>query len=87
MDGVDLSWSKQLFEDRCADEQASQSQTCLSTRIGKESEMPDFDEAGRQDMQKVAVNELDGIECHHLLLITVGRIAPAKTYAAILTAE
>jgi hypothetical protein len=49
--------------------------------------MPDFDEAGRQQMKKVAVNELDGIQCHHLLLITVGRISPAKTYVAILTAD
>jgi len=49
--------------------------------------VPDFDEARRQHMLEIPVNELDSVERHHLLCVTVGRIPPAKTYFAILAGD
>ena len=40
-------------------------QQLLFQDVGEESVVSDFHEARRQDMLKEAMNELDGIECHH----------------------
>jgi hypothetical protein len=46
--------------------------------------MPDFDEARRQDVEKKASDELDGIECQDLTAVPILRVPPAKSDVIIM---
>ena len=51
--------------------------------IRQESEAPDLHEPTWQDMQQIAANELDSIEGHQLLLVSVSGVSPAERYATV----
>ena len=40
--------------------------------VCQEAEMAYLDEARRQDVKQETTHELDGVECHELLLVPVG---------------
>lgn len=46
--------------------------------VGHESEMPDADEADREDMQKETPKKLLNSKRHHAFLVVMSGIAPAK---------
>ena len=49
--------------------------------------MPNLDKAARQHRQQKTAPELDRVECHDLLPVAVGRIAPAKGDLAVFEPE
>ena len=55
--------------------------------VGKQSEVADLDEAGRQDVKQEAADELDCIELHDAAVVVVPGIAPAKAHLAVFEAE
>jgi hypothetical protein len=50
--------------------------------VREETEVADFDEAGRQDMKQESPDELDGSERHQLLFVVIGRVSPAEGHLA-----
>ena len=51
--------------------------------VGEQTEVADLDEAGRQDVQQEAADELDRIEGHDLAAVVVFGVAPAKAHLAV----
>ena len=51
--------------------------------VCQESEVADFHEAVRQDMQQKPADKLDRIQGHGFLRIVVGRVPPAECHLTI----
>ena len=65
----------------------TESQRLSAVAVGKQSEVADLDEAGRQDMEQETADELDRIELHDAAAVVVSGIAPAKAHLAVVEAE
>ena len=65
----------------------AKSQRLTAVAVGKQSEVADLDEAGRQDMEQKAADELDRIEGHDAAAVVVPGVAPAKAHLAVVEAE
>ena len=55
--------------------------------VGEQSKVPNLDEAGRQGMEQVAVDELSGLKSHRAAPVVVPRVAPAKAHLSVLEAD
>ena len=55
--------------------------------VGEQSEVADLDEAGRQDMEQEAADELDRIEVHDAAAVVVPGVPPAEAHLSVLEAE
>ena len=55
----------------------------LTLGIGQPPEMADADKAPGEDVEKIAPDELPGVQCHRLLLVSGLVIFPAKGHSAI----
>ena len=58
-------------------------QECGAVAVGEESEVADADEAGWEQMEQEAAQELIDSQGHEPLLVAVRRIAPAESEVAI----
>jgi len=67
--------------------ESTQSQRLSAVAVGKQSEVADLDEAGRQDMEQETADELDRIELHDAAAVVVSGIAPAKAHLLVVEAE
>jgi hypothetical protein len=67
--------------------ESTQSQRLSAVAVGKQSEVADLDEAGRQDMEQKTSDELDRIELHDAAAVVVSGIAPAKAHLPVVEAE
>ena len=67
--------------------ESTQSQRLSAVAVGEQSEMADLDEAGGQDMEQEAADELCRIEGHDAAAVVVPGIAPAKAHLSVIEAE
>ena len=57
------------------------------TSVGKQPEVADLHEAGRQDVEQEAADELDRIELHDDAAVVMPGVSPAEAYLAIFKTE
>jgi hypothetical protein len=62
-------------------------QRLSAVAVGKQSEVADLDEAGRQDMEQEAADELGRIELHDAAAVVVPGVSPSEAHLAVLEAE
>ena len=62
----------------CRQERAAERQRGLTVAVGEQATMPDLDKPGRQHVHQEPTDELAGLECHQLLGVVIGRVAPAE---------
>ena len=55
--------------------------------VGKQPEVADLDEAGRQDMEQEKADELDCIEGHDAAAVAMTGVAPAEAHMSVFEAE
>ena len=67
--------------------QPAESESLTSVTVGKQSEVADLDEAGRQDMEQKTSDELDRIELHDAAAVVMPGVSPAEAHLAVLEAE
>jgi hypothetical protein len=67
--------------------ESTQSQRLSAVAVGKQSEVADLDEAGRQDMEQETSDELDRIELQDAAAVVVSGIAPPKVHLSVVEAE
>jgi hypothetical protein len=67
--------------------ESTQSQRLPAVAVGKQSEVADLDEAGGQDMEQEAADELCRIEGHDAAAVVVPGVPPAEAYLAVIEAE
>lgn len=51
--------------------------------VSKETEVPDLDEARRQDVEEKAADEFHRFQCHDLQAFAVLRVSPTKAEAIV----
>ena len=62
-------------------------QRLTAIAVGKQSEVADLDEAGGQDMEQEAADELCRIEGHDAAAVVAPGVPPAEAYLAVIEAE
>ena len=67
--------------------ESTQSQRLPAVAVGKQSEVADLDEAGGQDMEQEAANELDRIELHDAAAVAMPGVPPAEAHLPVVEAE
>ena len=67
--------------------ESTQSQRLPAVAVGKQSEVADLDEAGRQEMEQEAANELDRIELHDAAAVAMPGVPPAEAHLPVVEAE
>jgi len=67
--------------------ESTQSQRLPAVAVGKQSEVADLDEAGGQDVEQEAADELCRIEGHDAAAVVVPGVPPAEAYMAVIEAE
>ncbi len=55
--------------------------------VGKQSEVADLDEAGRQDVEQEAADELDRVESHDAAAVVMSRVSPTEAHLSVFEAE
>lgn len=65
----------------------AQVQCPAAVAVGEQSEVADLDEAGRQDMEQEAADELDRIEVHAAAAVAMTGVSPAKADLSVLEAD
>ena len=65
----------------------AQGQRLSSVAVGEQSEVADLDEAGGQDMEQEAADELDRVERHDAAAVVMPGVAPAEAHLAVIEAE
>jgi hypothetical protein len=65
----------------------TESQRLTAIAVGKQSEVADFDEAGGQDMEQEAADELDRVELHDAAAVVVPGVPPSEAHLAVIEAE
>ncbi len=65
----------------------AEGQRLAAVAVGKQSEVADLDEAGRQNMEQEAADELDRIEPHDAAAVVVPGVAPSETHLTVVEAE
>ena len=63
---------------RCGEKLSGEHQQCEPTGVGEKSELPDSDEAPRQDVLGKAAEELRRLQSHLLLLVAMCVVFPAE---------
>ena len=71
----------------CMQKRAAERERGLTVAVGEQATMPDLDKPGRQHVNQEPTDELDRLECHQLLGVVVGRVAPAERDLAILNRD
>ena len=66
---------------------STQSQRLPAVAVGKQSEVADLDEAGRQDVEQETPDELDLIELHDAAAVVMTGVPPAEAYLSVIEAE
>src|ERR1700722_11169461 len=64
-----------------------ESQRLTAIAVGKQSEVADLDEAGGQDMEQEAADELDCIELHDAGAVAMPGVPPAEAHLPSVEAE
>ena len=67
--------------------ESAESQCLAAVAVGEQSEVADLDEAGRQDMEQEAADELDRIEFHDAAAVVMLGVPPAEAHLAIIETE
>jgi hypothetical protein len=62
-------------------------QRLTAIAVGKQSEVADLDEAGGQDMEQEAADELDCIELHDAAAVAMPGVPPAEAHLSVVEAE
>jgi len=70
-----------------AETEPAESQRLAAIAVGEQSEVADLDEAGRQNMEQEAADELDCIEAHDAAAVPMSGISPSEAHLAIFEAE
>ena len=65
----------------------TESQRLTAVAVGKQSEVADLDEAGRQDMEQETPDELDRIELHDAAAVVMPGVPPAEAHLSVVEAE
>ena len=65
----------------------AQVQRLSAIAAGKQSEVADLDEAGRQDMKQEAANELDRVEGHDAAAVAMTGVPPSEAHLSVVEAE
>jgi len=65
----------------------TESQRLTAIAVGKQSEVADLDEAGGQDMEQEAADELDRVELHDAAAVVVPGVPPSEAHLAVIEAE
>jgi hypothetical protein len=65
----------------------AQGERLPAVAVGKQSEVADLDEAGGQDMEQEAADELDRIELHDAAAVVVPGVPPAEAHLSVIEAE
>jgi hypothetical protein len=65
----------------------AESQRLATVSVGKQSEVADLDEAGGQDMEQEAADELDRVELHDAAAVVVSGVPPSEAHLAVIEAE
>ncbi len=65
---------------------SAQHKRAAAIPVGKQIEVPNLHETGREDVKKEAPDELLAIECHGAAAVIVPRVAPAKVHSSVLDA-
>jgi len=61
---------------------------CLpAVAVGEQSEVADLDEAGGQDMEQEAADELDSFEAHDAAAVAMPGVPPAEAHLSVFEAE
>ena len=66
--------------------ESAESQCLAAVSVGKQPEVADLDEAGRQDMEQKAADELDCIELHDAAAVVVPRVPPSEAHLSVIEA-
>ena len=61
----------------------TESQRLTAVAVGEQSEVADLDEAGRQNMEQKAADELDRIEPHDAAAVVMSGVPPAEAHLAV----
>ena len=70
-----------------AEMKPAQGQRLTAVAVGKQSEVADLDEAGGQDMEQEAADELDRIEGHDAAAVAMSGVPPAEAHLSVIEAE
>jgi hypothetical protein len=82
-----------LSEHRCIfgsvgiEMEPAKSELLSALSVGEQAEVTDFNEAGWQDVEQEAADELDRIEGHDLDAVVMLGVAPAKAHLAVAKIE
>jgi hypothetical protein len=67
--------------------ESAEGERLTAVTVGKQSEVADLDEAGRQDMEQETPDELDRIELHDAAAVVMTGVPPAEAYLSAIEAE
>ena len=67
--------------------ESTENQCLAAVAVGKQSEVTDLDEAGGQDMEQEAADELDRIQAHDAAAVAMPRVPPAEAHLAVVEAQ
>src|ERR1019366_10264855 len=70
-----------------AEAEPAESQRLAAVAVGEQSEVTDLDEAGRQDVEQEAADELNRIELHDAAAVVVSGVPPAEVHLAVIETE
>jgi len=63
---------------------STEGQRLTAVAVGKQSEVADLHETGRQDMEQEAAHELDRVELHDAAAVVMPGVPPAEAHPSIL---
>src|SRR5664280_1940441 len=65
----------------------AEGQRLTAVAVGKQSEVADLDETGRQHMEQEAAHELDRIEGHDAAAVATTGVPPSEAHLSVVEAE
>jgi hypothetical protein len=65
----------------------AQGERLSAVAVGKQSEVADLDETGRQDVEQETADEFDRIEGHDAAAVAMTGVAPAEAHMSVVEAE
>jgi hypothetical protein len=70
-----------------AETKSTEGERLTAVAVGKQSEVPDLNEAGRQHVKQETADELDRIKLHDTASVVVSGVPPAETPLAVIETE
>src|ERR1700678_2109106 len=67
--------------------ESAESERLASVAVGEQSEVADLDQAGGQDMEQEAADELDSFEAHDAVPVAMPGVPPAEAHLSVFEAE